>query len=136
MKHSFQKRLPGVIGLALMLSLSATLALAQNMRFRDAARHSQAAANVFTAIMGIRDQGIPKELLDKAEAIMVFPGVVKAAFGIGGQGGQDRPRPLPPLPTPPKSGSKLHAPPKRWRALCCLSHRRISTSLHSPRWLV
>ena len=89
MKHSFQKRLLGVIGLALMLSLSATLALAQrNKRFRDAARHSQAAANVFTAIMGIRDQGIPKELLDKAEAIMVFPGVVKAAFGIGGQGGQ------------------------------------------------
>ena len=88
MKYSLQKRLPGVIGLALMLSLSATFAQAQNMRFRDAARHSRAAANVFTAIMGIRDQGIPKELLDKAEAIMVFPGVVKAAFGIGGQGGQ------------------------------------------------
>jgi lipid-binding SYLF domain-containing protein len=88
MKHSFQKRLPGVIGLALMLSLSATLALAQNKRFRDAARHSQAAAEDFTEIMGIRDKGIPKELLDKAEAIMVFPGVVKAAFGIGGQGGQ------------------------------------------------
>lgn len=88
MKYSFQKRLPVVFGMALMLCLSMTLALAQNKRFADAERHSRAAAEDFTEIMGIRDKGIPRELLDKAEAIMVFPGVVKAAFGIGGQGGQ------------------------------------------------
>jgi len=54
----------------------------------DAARHSSAAAQVFNQIMGVREQGIPRELLDKAEAIAVFPGVVKAAFIIGGHGGQ------------------------------------------------
>lgn len=88
MKYSWQKRLLGVFSLALMVCLSTTPGLAQNKRFSDAARHSQAAAEDFTEIMGIRDKGIPKDLLDKAEAVMVFPGVTKAAFGIGGQGGQ------------------------------------------------
>jgi lipid-binding SYLF domain-containing protein len=38
--------------------------------------------------MNVREKAIPKELLDKAEAIAVFPGVVKAAFIFGGKGGQ------------------------------------------------
>src|SRR6266545_7347560 len=57
-------------------------------RMQDAARHSSDAAKTFTEIMNVRDKAIPKELLDKAEAIAVFPGVIKAAFIIGGKGGQ------------------------------------------------
>jgi lipid-binding SYLF domain-containing protein len=38
--------------------------------------------------MNVKDQAIPKELLDTAEAIAVFPGVLKAAFLVGGRGGQ------------------------------------------------
>lgn len=57
-------------------------------RMQDAARHASEAAKTFTEIMNARDQAIPKELLDKAEAIAVFPGVVKAAFIFGGRGGQ------------------------------------------------
>jgi hypothetical protein len=38
--------------------------------------------------MGAPDQGIPQDLLNRAEAIMVFPGVKKAAFIVGGSGGQ------------------------------------------------
>jgi lipid-binding SYLF domain-containing protein len=63
-------------------------ARAQGKRLRDAERHSTAAARVFNQIMGVKEKGIPKELLDKAEAIAVFPGVVKAAFIVGGHGGQ------------------------------------------------
>jgi lipid-binding SYLF domain-containing protein len=55
---------------------------------RDAERHANAAARVFEQIMDVRDNRIPKELIDKAEAIAVFPGVIKAAFIIGGRGGQ------------------------------------------------
>jgi lipid-binding SYLF domain-containing protein len=55
---------------------------------QDAARHSREAADVFTEIMNVRERGIPKELLDKAEAIAVFPDVVKAAFVFGAKGGQ------------------------------------------------
>ena len=57
-------------------------------RTQDAARHSNDAAKTFTEIMNVKDKAIPRELLDKAEAIAVFPGVLKAAFLVGGRGGQ------------------------------------------------
>ena len=88
MKHVLKKRLSFVSCIALMCCLSTTLAMAQNKRLTDAARHSDAAAQVFNQIMGVRERGIPRDLLSKAEAIAVFPGVVKAAFIIGGHGGQ------------------------------------------------
>jgi len=57
-------------------------------RTQDAERHAREAADAFSDIMNVRDKAIPKELLDKAEAIAVFPGVIKAAFIVGGRGGQ------------------------------------------------
>ncbi|HEX8922930.1 MAG TPA: lipid-binding SYLF domain-containing protein [Pyrinomonadaceae bacterium] len=88
MKQSLQKRLTITLSLVCMLSLSATFASAQKKRLKDAERHANAAARVFDQIMAVKERGIPKELLDRAEAIAVFPGVVKAAFIIGGSGGQ------------------------------------------------
>jgi len=68
---------------------SLSLVSAKNSaRTKDAERHSRESAEAFADIMNIKDQAIPKELLDKAEAIAVFPGVVKAAFIVGGRGGQ------------------------------------------------
>src|SRR6185437_6414448 len=61
---------------------------AQKSRMQDASRHSREASEVFTEIMNIKEKTIPKELLDKAEAIAVFPDVIKAAFIVGGRGGQ------------------------------------------------
>jgi lipid-binding SYLF domain-containing protein len=60
----------------------------RNKKVNDAMRHSSAAAKVFDEIMAVPEKAIPKDLLDKAEAVAVFPGVVKAAFIIGGSGGQ------------------------------------------------
>ncbi|HEU0252719.1 MAG TPA: lipid-binding SYLF domain-containing protein [Pyrinomonadaceae bacterium] len=57
-------------------------------RTQDAARHSSEAAKTFTEIMNVKEKAIPKELLDGAEAIAVFPRVIKAAFLVGGRGGQ------------------------------------------------
>ena len=57
-------------------------------RTKDAARHAGDSAETFTDIMNVKDKAIPQELLDKAEAIAVFPGVIKAAFVFGGRGGQ------------------------------------------------
>lgn len=76
-----------VILIALFV-VSAVFTPAQKSRTRDAARHSGEAAETFTEIMNVRDKAIPKELLDTAEAIAVFPGVIKAAFLVGGRGGQ------------------------------------------------
>jgi len=60
----------------------------KSSRTTDAARHAGDAAEAFADIMNVKEKAIPKELLDKAEAIAVFPGVVKAAFIVGGRGGQ------------------------------------------------
>jgi lipid-binding SYLF domain-containing protein len=79
-----------VVSAVLFLVVSANLVSAQKKkgRLQDATRHSRVAAEVFTEIMNARDKAIPQELLDKAEAIAVFPDVVKAAFIFGGKGGQ------------------------------------------------
>src|SRR5262250_2822803 len=75
--------------LVALVVLSAVNTPAQNdSRTKDAARHASDAAKTFTEIMNVNDKAIPKELLDTAEAIAVFPGVIKAAFLVGGRGGQ------------------------------------------------
>lgn len=75
------------LGVSLVFVVAGSDVLAQK-RMHDAARHSSEAAKIFTEIMNVRDKAIPKDLLDKAEAIAVFPGVIKAAFIFGGRGGQ------------------------------------------------
>jgi SH3 domain-containing YSC84-like protein 1 len=52
-----------------------------------AADQSAKAARVFTQIMGSNEQSIPRELLERAEAVAVFPGVLKGGFIVGGRGG-------------------------------------------------
>jgi len=89
MKYSLRPRLIGALSACLLLVISANVATAQkSSRLQDATRHAQEASEVFTQIMNVRERAIPKELLDKAEAIAVFPDVVKAAFIFGGKGGQ------------------------------------------------
>ena len=89
MKFSIRPMALGAVTAILLIAFSATQASAQKKtRLQDATRHASAAAKVFTEIMNVRDKAIPKELLDKAEAIAVFPGVIKAAFIFGGRGGQ------------------------------------------------
>jgi lipid-binding SYLF domain-containing protein len=82
-------RIACAFGLITLLVISAAFTPAQKKsRTQDAARHASEAAKTFTEIMNVKDKAIPKELLDTAEAIAVFPGVIKAAFVIGGRGGQ------------------------------------------------
>jgi len=56
-------------------------------KLREASKESREAASAFTKILEAPDGGIPKDLLDRAEAVAVFPGVVRAAFIVGGRGG-------------------------------------------------
>lgn len=53
----------------------------------EAARVNDA-ATVFLEIMEAPDSSIPKAVLDKAEAIAIFPGVIRAGFAVGGQWGR------------------------------------------------
>ena len=88
MKFAVKKITTGAASALLLLALCAVQAPAQKSRTQDAARHASDASDVFSKVMNVKEKAIPKELLDKAEAIAVFPGVVKVAFGIGGKGGQ------------------------------------------------
>jgi lipid-binding SYLF domain-containing protein len=54
---------------------------------RAAAEQSSQAARVFDQIMATREKSIPRDLLDRAEAVAVFPGVLKGGFIVGGRGG-------------------------------------------------
>src|SRR5271166_807597 len=56
----------------------------QNERITD---RLESAGMVFEEIMNIPDN-VPQDLLDRAECVIVFPSVLKAAFGIGGSFGR------------------------------------------------
>jgi SH3 domain-containing YSC84-like protein 1 len=89
MNRSIQGAVTRIVSVAILAAISVVSVPAQNKsRTQDAARHASTAAKTFTEIMNVRDKAIPKELLDKAEGIAVFPGVIKAAFIVGGRGGQ------------------------------------------------
>jgi lipid-binding SYLF domain-containing protein len=74
--------------LCLTLAVS-TIAHAQTQKnLDDEIGQSDKAARVFREIMDTPDKGIPKDLLEKAECIAVFPSVLKAGFIVGGRGGR------------------------------------------------
>ena len=89
MRRSIYRTLFCSLSISLLLLTGVVTASAQKKsRLQDATRHSREAAEVFTEIMNVREKAIPKDLLDNAQAIAVFPDVVKAAFIFGGKGGQ------------------------------------------------
>jgi len=81
-----------LLSMSFMVALSTT-AFSQTSRERNtkkaraAAQQSDKAARVFSQIMNTREKSIPRDLLDRAEAVAVFPGVIKAGFIVGGRGG-------------------------------------------------
>src|SRR5690349_1034921 len=54
----------------------------------DAPKRLDAAADVMTEIMAAPDKGIPQDLLEKAECIVIVPGLKKGAFIIGAKYGK------------------------------------------------
>ena len=55
---------------------------------QEAVQRVNKASEVMTEIMAIADKSIPRDLLNKAKAVVVFPGTIKGAFIFGGQGGK------------------------------------------------
>jgi len=67
-----------------LLSLGAGLLFGAS----DAPKRLDAAADVITEIMASPDKGIPQDLLDKSECLVVVPGLKKGAFIVGGKYGK------------------------------------------------
>jgi lipid-binding SYLF domain-containing protein len=54
----------------------------------DEARRVTTAATVLEEVMDAPDQGVPRGIMEKAEAVAVFPALVKGGFVFGGQFGR------------------------------------------------
>lgn len=72
----------------LCLTLAASAVALAGGNAKDASAQSKKAAAVFSEIMSAPDKAIPKDILDKAECVAVFPQVIKAGFIFGGRGGR------------------------------------------------
>ncbi|HYP14483.1 MAG TPA: lipid-binding SYLF domain-containing protein [Bryobacteraceae bacterium] len=72
-----------------MLKLAATMALSVGIALADtAAERLTAASTVISDIMATSDKGIPQDLLDKAECIVIVPGLKRGAFIVGAKFGR------------------------------------------------
>jgi len=74
----------GIVSIPAQTTMNAKEMRKQQKEGRNEVRE---ATKVFREIMSVPEKGIPRELLEKAEAVGVFPNVVKAGFIIGGRGG-------------------------------------------------
>lgn len=77
--------------MVMAIAVTAATATAQKKTgkdLQDAVKRVNAASEVMTEIMSMRDKSIPRDLIEKAKAVVVFPGVIKGAFIVGGQGGK------------------------------------------------
>ncbi len=74
----------GIVSIPAQQTMDAKEMRKQQKEGRDEVRE---ATKVLRQIMSVPDKAIPQELLEKAEAIGVFPNVVKAGFIVGGRGG-------------------------------------------------
>jgi lipid-binding SYLF domain-containing protein len=70
--------------LLVALSMSAAFLAAES----DAPARLQASAEVFKEVMGIPDKAIPQDLLNKAQCIIIVPGLKKGAFIVGAKYGK------------------------------------------------
>jgi lipid-binding SYLF domain-containing protein len=71
-------------GLVILLAASSIFAAPKN----EPAERIRAAAEVFTEIQGTKDKGVPDALLNKANGIIIVPGLKRAGFVVGGEYGK------------------------------------------------
>ena len=71
--------------LAMLFAAAAITIDAQSAE--DEIRRISNAAMVLDEIMGAADKAVPRAVMEKAEGIAVFPSLIKAGIGIGGQRG-------------------------------------------------
>ena len=76
-----------VLASLLVFAISTQSPAGQGSKAEERER-AQKAAVAFQEIMSAPDQGIPQDLLDRAQCVAVFPSVKKGGFIVGGQFGK------------------------------------------------
>ena len=79
-----RRLLPFAVAIALVLIPALALRAAEG----DEAKRLVAAAAALDEIMGASDKGVPRSILEKAEAIAVFPSMLKGGLVVGAQHGR------------------------------------------------
>src|SRR5438128_170314 len=79
--------LSGIAGQMAAQTAAPTPLQPDSRKLDEARKRADSASSVIIQIMSNGDKSIPRELLEKASAVVVFPGVLKGAFVVGGQGG-------------------------------------------------
>jgi lipid-binding SYLF domain-containing protein len=80
--------LPVALALTLVLALGGFQVASAKDTANDERERAMKAGEVLSEIMQIPEQGIPTNLMERAEAVAVIPHLVKGAFGIGGEFGK------------------------------------------------
>ena len=75
------------VSLFVLIAMCALPLFADDKDMKEADR-IQAAADVLKQILDTPDKGIPQGLLDKADCVIIYPSVKKAAFIVGGSYGR------------------------------------------------
>lgn len=73
--------------IAVVVCLASIGLNAQSKEIKGAGKTATKAAKALDEVMRIPANAIPEALIKDAKAVAVFPNVLKAAFGIGGSGG-------------------------------------------------
>jgi lipid-binding SYLF domain-containing protein len=76
------------VALGILLCATAATMTVTAAAGKDEVKRVGAATTVLNEMMRTRDKAIPANILEKAEAIAIFPGVKKAGFVVGGQWGR------------------------------------------------
>ena len=76
-------RVPVVLAMAV-----SSLALAPLVTAKDTDERLTAAADVMTDMMHASDKGIPQDLMNKSQCVVIVPGMKKAAFVVGAKYGR------------------------------------------------
>jgi lipid-binding SYLF domain-containing protein len=85
-----RSKLFAAVLLIVVTVVSASTGFAQKdpgKQLKNAVERVDKASKTFSEIMGIAEKSIPRDLLKKANAVVVFPGNIKAGFIFAGQGG-------------------------------------------------
>lgn len=79
------KSLAVIVVLALTVVAAPAQTQKKSKKFKAAEERVTKASDVMTEIMKVAESSIPKDILDKANAVVIFPGSIKVAFIFGGQ---------------------------------------------------
>ncbi len=72
----------------LFVTLVVPTAVAAPAKEDEPLKRLEEAANVFTEIMATPDKGIPRDLIEKSQCIVIVPGLKKGAFIVGAKYGK------------------------------------------------